>query len=98
MKNDRSEKEIIHDQDNQQFILPVENELVATVSYKLNGKMMRLVYSEVPPVLRGQGVGKVLVEKTFQKLTDEGFEAIAICSYVRVVAMRSPIWSEIIDV
>lgn len=93
-----SEKEIIHDVENKQFILPVDDDLVATVNYILEDKMMRLVYSEVPTVLRGQGIGKELVEKTFQKLTDEGFEAIAICSYIRAIAMRSPKWSEIIDI
>ena len=91
-----SEREIIHDRENQQFILELENDLVAKVTYSLEGKTMRLTYSEVPPVLRGQGVGKELVEKTFEKLTEEGFEAIAICGYIRVTAQRSPKWSEII--
>lgn len=93
-----SKKEIIHDEENKQFILPLENDLVAIVSYTLDDKMMRLDYSEVPYELRGQGVGKELIEKTFQALTDDGFEAIAICSYIRSVAMRSSKWSKIIDV
>ena len=92
------ENQIIHDEANKEFILSLENDLKAIVSYTLEGRKMRLVYSEVPTSLRGEGVGKELVEKTFQKLTDEGFEAIAVCSYIRVIAMRSPKWSEIIDV
>ena len=90
------EREIIHDKENQEFILHLPDELKAFVRYSLEGKTMRLTYSEVPSVLRGQGVGKELVEKTFEKLTHEGYEAIAICSYIRVTAMRSPKWSEII--
>jgi predicted GNAT family acetyltransferase len=92
------ENQIIHDEANKEFILSLENDLKAIVSYTLEGRKMRLVYSEVPTSLRGEGVGKELVEKTFQKLTDEGFEATAVCSYIRVIAMRSPKWSEIIDV
>jgi predicted GNAT family acetyltransferase len=92
------ENQITHDEANKEFILSLENDLKAIVSYTLEGRKMRLVYSEVPTSLRGEGVGKELVEKTFQKLTDEGFEAIAVCSYIRVIAMRSPKWSEIIDV
>ena len=92
-----SEREIIHDKENQQFILYLPDELKAFVSYTLDGKTMRLTYSEVPPVLRGQGIGKELVEKTFEKLTEEGYEAIAICGYIRVTAMRSSKWSEIIQ-
>ena len=90
--------EIIHDKESKQFVLHLKNDLVAVVSYTLEGRKMRLVYSEVPTSLRGQGIGKQLVEKTFQKLTDEGYEAIAVCSYIRAIAMRSPKWSEIIDV
>lgn len=93
-----SEHQIIHDEENKQFILPLENEQKAIVSYTLDGRNMRLVYSEVPTNLRGQGVGKELVEKTFEKLTEEGFEATAVCSYIRMIAMRSPKWSSIIDV
>lgn len=88
---------IVHDKDNKQFILQLENHLVAKVAYTLEGKHMRLTYSEVPSSLRGQGIGKELVENTFQKLTDEGYTATAICSYIRVTAMRSSKWSEIID-
>ena len=90
------ENQIIHDQENKTFTLLVENDLKAIVTYTLEGRNMRLVYSEVPPSLRGHGVGKELVEKTFQKLTDEGFEATAICSYIQAIARRSPKWSEII--
>ncbi len=93
-----NDKEIKHDTENKQFILELENDQIATVSYTLEGRTMHLVYSEVPPVFRGQGVGKELVEKTFEKLTNEGFEAIAVCSYIRAIAMRSPKWSEIISV
>lgn len=90
------DREIIHDAENRQFILPLDNGLQATVSYTLNDGEMDLVYSEVPYSLRGQGIGKELVEKSFQKLTDEGFEATAICGYIRAIARRSEKWSEII--
>jgi predicted GNAT family acetyltransferase len=89
-------REIIHDTENREFILPLEDGLRAYVSYRLEDKTMYLTYSEVPPVLRGHGVGKELVEKTFEKLTEEGFEAVAICGYIRMTAMRSAKWSEII--
>lgn len=89
--------EIIHDKENKKFILPLENNLQATVEYTLEGNTMRLIYSETPPQLRGQGIGKELVEKTFEKLTEEGYQAIAICSYIRAVANRSEKWSKIIE-
>ena len=69
----------------------------AKVEYKIKHGKMHLLYSEVPYKLRGNGIGKELVEKTFEKLTEEGFQAVAVCSYIRAVALRSPKWSTIID-
>ena len=62
----------------------------------MKNDIMYLVHSEVPYELRGQGIGKVLVEKTFEKLTKEGYRAKAVCSYVKAVARRSDTWKEII--
>ncbi len=86
---------IAHDIENKRFILDI-NEEVAKVEYTLRDDKMYLVHSEVPYNLRGQGIGKVLVEKTFEKLSEEGYHAIAVCSYVRAVAKRSEKWSAII--
>lgn len=92
--------DIIHDKTNKEFVLPLKNGGKAKVSYTLddNSKKMRLVHSEVPHELRGQGVGKVLVLKTFEKLTEEGYQATAVCSYVRHVAIRNSKWSSIIGI
>lgn len=69
---------------------------MAKVEYKLKKDKMYLVYSEVPYELRGQGIGKELVEKTFEKLTEEGYEAVAVCGYVKSVAHQSDKWTTII--
>ncbi|NRA13020.1 MAG: N-acetyltransferase [Crocinitomicaceae bacterium] len=57
--------ELKHDTDNRRYILKVEDGQEAYVSYSLDDKKMNLTYSFVPNELRGQGVGKELVEKTF---------------------------------
>lgn len=89
---------IIHNKEKQQFILPLENNLEAKIEYKLNSEnVMYLTHSETPPELRGQGIGKELVEKTFEQLTNEGYKAVAICSYIKHVAEKSEKWSKIID-
>jgi predicted GNAT family acetyltransferase len=88
---------LVHDQEQQQYTLHLDNGQEAYVSYVLESKMMKLTYSYVPPELRGGGVGKELVEKTFEMLTEEGYEAEATCSYIRAVAHRHTKWSTIID-
>ena len=86
---------LIHDIEGQQFILDINGE-IAKVEYTLRDGQMFLVHSEVPYNLREQGMGKVLVEKTFEKLTQEGFQAIAVCSYIKAIAERSGKWKSII--
>lgn len=88
--------QLTHDKNQKRYTLILENGNEAYVSYSLESKMMRLTYSYVPPELRGSGIGKKLVEETFEMLTEEGYEAAAVCSYIQAVASRHPKWSKII--
>lgn len=90
------ESKLIHDKVDQRFILILDNNIEAYVSYKLKSNEMDLVYSFVPSELRGQGIGKKLVEETFELLTEEGFKAKAVCSYIKEVALSSSKWKTII--
>lgn len=85
-----------HDTDNQQFILFVDGHK-AFVDYSIEDGQYHLLHSEVPSALRGQGVGKILVEKTFKAIADEGRTAVARCSYVRHVAKNSKQWSNVVS-
>lgn len=87
---------IEHQKELKRFVLPIENN-IAKVDYVLKNDKMYLVHSEVPNSLRGQGIGKKLVLATFEKLTEEGYQAVAICSYIKSVAQRSPEWKHIIS-
>lgn len=84
-----------HNKDQQEFTMEVDGE-TAKVDYKMKDGKMHLVYSEVPFNIRGQGIGKILVEKTFEKLTEEGYQAVAVCGYVKSVAQKSDKWKDII--
>lgn len=88
--------EIVHDKEGKKFILDINGEQ-AKVDYVVKNDMLYLVHSEVPYALRGKGIGKVLVEKAFEKLTEEGYKAVAICSYIKTVATRSEKWKQIIQ-
>ena len=90
-------RKFMHDKENNRFILQLQNQMEASLDYTLQGNNMRLVYSEVPLDLRGRGIGKELVERSFEQLTDEGFTATAICSYIRAVAKGSSKWKTIIN-
>jgi predicted GNAT family acetyltransferase/glutaredoxin len=87
---------IVHDKENRCFTLEINGE-IAKVDYQLKEGKMYLTHSEVPYNLRGQGIGKVLVEKTFEKLTEENYLAVAVCSYIKAIKNRSDYWSAIIE-
>ena len=87
--------DLIHNKEKQKYTLVVEGQ-ETKVEYKLKEGKMYLTYAEVPYHLRGKGVGKELVLKTFEQLTKEGYKAIAVCSYVKAIAKRSKEWNSII--
>lgn len=86
---------IKHDKENKQFVLPINDE-VAKVEYVLKNDIMYLVHSEVPFNLRGRGIGEELVLQTFEKLTEEGYKAVAVCSYIKAVKNKNEYWKNII--
>ncbi len=87
---------IVHDKENNRFTLDI-NGGIAKVDYQIRHNKMYLMHSEVPYNLRGRGIGKVLVEKTFEQLTHEGYMAVAVCSYIKAIASRSKKWKKIIQ-
>ncbi|NJB83691.1 GNAT family N-acetyltransferase [Wenyingzhuangia aestuarii] len=88
--------EIEHQKDKNRYILTIDDQ-IAKVEYMIKNNLMYLTHSEVPNSLRGQGVGKKLVTQTFEKLTEEGYKAVAVCSYVKAIAQRSEKWKNIIS-
>lgn len=87
---------LIHEKEHQRFTLDI-NGAFEKVHYSLRDNLMYLNHSEVPNKLRGQGIGKVLVAKTFEKLTDERYKAVTVCSYIRAIKNRSDRWNTIIQ-
>jgi uncharacterized protein len=49
-----------------------------------------LLHAQVPAALRGQGVGQVLVEKTYAYLREHGIESVPVCSYIQALVKRHP--------
>lgn len=84
-----------HDRILNQFTLEIRG-YYTRVDYKLKDDVMYLTFAEVPKSLRGYGIGKQLVLKTFERLTEEGFKAVAVCGYIKRIAETSKKWNTII--
>lgn len=87
---------IEHNKEKKKFVFTINGE-ESKVEYFLKDGKMYLTHSEVPHHLRGKGIGKEMVIQTFEKLTQEGYKAIATCSYIEAVAKRSEKWNAIIE-
>ena len=92
--------EIIHDRERSQLYLEVDG-VRALVDYKIRNDRMYLTHSEVPKELRGHGVGKILVDKSLEKLIEEGYDKeyriIAKCSFIKYIVAENNKWSEIVE-
>lgn len=88
--------DIEHQKENNRYILKVNDDF-AKIDYIIKNNVMYLIHSEVPQNLRGKGIGKILVEQTFEKLTQQGYKAIAVCGYIKSIAKRSEKWKSIVS-
>lgn len=88
--------EVVHNKDKDELVMDIDGKM-ATVDYRHRDGKLWLVHSEVPLSLRGQGLGKILVDKSLKKLTEEGHKTVAVCPFIRKVVEESPHWKEIVE-
>ncbi len=73
----------------QRFVLDWSGHL-AHVDYEIRDHVYYLLHAEVPSALRGQGVGQVLVEKTYAYLHAHQLTCVPVCSYIQAIVKRNP--------
>lgn len=73
----------------QRFELEVEGEL-AFVDYLPDGRKLLLTHAEVPPALRGRGVGSALVKGTLALVRERGGTVVPLCPFVAHYMRRHP--------
>jgi hypothetical protein len=78
-----------HHPDKSQFTLDW-NGHTAFVDYEIRQDKWFLLHAEVPVALRGQGVGQVLVEKTYAYLREHGIQSLPVCSYIQALVKCNP--------
>jgi len=87
---------ITQNKEAQRFIFSFDNH-EAFIDYSMEEGKMFLTHSEVPIELRGKGVGRKLVESTFEFIEQNNIQAVAKCSYIQRIRERSEHWSSIIE-
>ncbi|MDQ1089338.1 MULTISPECIES: GNAT family N-acetyltransferase [unclassified Siphonobacter] len=84
-----------HNEADQQFELPLENDM-AIVAYRwLDDQTLALDHTEVPEHYEGQGVGSAIVEKVFQYLEENQLKMVPYCPFIRIYLQRHPDWERL---
>ena len=69
---------------------------IAYLEYTLAGKVLQLIHSEVPPELRGQGLGSELAHSALEWAREQGFKVDVICPSVAEYLTKHPEYADLV--
>src|SRR4029078_7118585 len=69
---------------------------IAFIQYKLDGNLLFLIHTGVPPVLEGKGAGRAIGQKALQYAKDNHYKIVPLCPFVQSYLKRHKEWNDII--
>ena len=91
-----SEPAITHDAARSSFEAQVDGG-VAECVYRLQGGVMNIVHTEVPPPSEGRGIAAALVRAALAHARAQGLRVRPSCSYVRTYMRRHPETQDLLE-
>ena len=70
---------------------------VAECVYRLQGGVMNIVHTEVPPASEGRGIAATLVRAALAHARAQGLRVRPSCSYVRTYMRRHPETQDLLE-
>jgi uncharacterized protein len=70
--------------------------LVGFLEYSLDGNVLELIHTEVPPALRGMGLASALAEKALNWAREKNYRVDIICPFVRQYVSQHPEYSDLL--
>jgi hypothetical protein len=95
-----SELPIRHGQDTSKGSWYIERDgaRVAEMTYSKAGESRIIIdHTEVDPSLKGQGVGKALVESAVEWARVSGVKILPLCPFAKAMIARHPEWQDVLD-
>lgn len=80
---------IEHDADKQQFFY-LEAGLRSIIDYELQGNIMTITHTLVPPALAGRGIAAALTRKALETAQSQHWQVVPRCSYAAAYIQRHP--------
>lgn len=86
--------EVVHRPEHSRFEASVDGQL-SLADYRLQGGVMHMTHTEVPPVQQGRGIAAALVAAALAHARAQGLKVNPLCSYVRAYMQRHPDTSDL---
>ena len=80
---------VVHNASRERFEATVDGHL-CVADYRLDGPVMHMTHTEVPPALQGRGIAARLVQAAIDHARAAHLKINPQCSYVRVYMQRHP--------
>ncbi len=89
-------KKVIHDVENNIFLVDLEPKFNAKVFYQLQNSEMHITSTVVPSQLRGKGYGKVMMEAVLPEIESLGYKIVPVCPYVAYYIEKNKQWAHLL--
>ncbi len=71
-------------------------EFIAFIEYKQSSHKIKLIHTEVPQELEGNGAATAIIEKTLDYIEKNNSKLIPVCPFVVAYLRRHPDWKRIV--
>lgn len=85
-----------HDTVKHEYRMEVAQGIYALVSYSKQGNVLHLNYSEVPPSLRGQGLGEILMDTVLSQIQKESYQVLPVCGFISNYITKHEKWHALV--
>ena len=87
--------EVINNRADHRYELAVDGHIAATY-YKVEGKIITFVHTEVPPELSGKGIGSKLIRGALDQVRADGLKVIAQCPFVKAFIEKNADYQDLL--
>ena len=77
------------------FFIKESDQTIAELTYSLENKVMTIDHTETNPEHEGQGIGTLLIEKSYSYAKEHGLKINPLCPFAEVVFDRNEEWNDV---
>lgn len=86
---------LVHNEAGHRFEMHIDG-YTPFMEYSRTGNMLIIAHTEVLTQLEGRGIGKMLAEKAFAFVEEQGWKIIPLCPFASSYIKRHPEWDRIV--